>query len=65
MIIEVTSEIEGFESMLEASMIVRASRDQRITDGFHFLLYMRNLLVEDQVSSTSECYKVNHLLQSD
>lgn len=66
MIREVTSEIEGFESMLEASMIVRASRDQRITDGFHFLLYMRNLLVEDQVSSTSsECYKVNHILQSD
>ena len=40
---EIGAEIEGFHSMLEASLIAGQLGDLRINEGDQFLLYMRNL----------------------
>ena len=40
---EIGAEIEGFHSMLEASLIAGQLTDLRINEGDQFLLYLRNL----------------------
>ena len=40
---EIGAEIEGFHSMLEASLIAGQLTDLRITEGDQYLLYLRNL----------------------
>ena len=40
---EIGAEIEGFHSMLEASLIASQLTDLRITEGDQYLLYLRNL----------------------
>ena len=40
---EIGAEIEGFQSMLEASLIAGQLTDLRINEGDQFLLYLRNL----------------------
>ena len=40
---EIGAEIEGFHSMLEASLIAGQLGDLRITEGDQFLMYLRNL----------------------
>ena len=44
---EVGTEIESFHAMLDASVIVGQLGDVRISEGDQFLLYMRNLGVQD------------------
>ena len=41
---EIGAEIEGFHSMLEASLIAGQLADLRMNEGDQFLLYLRNLL---------------------
>ena len=48
---EIQAEIEGFHSMLEASLIAGQLTDLRINEGDQFLLYLRNL--PDNCSATT------------